>query len=171
MPWRLQLEKKNLWLFQQEPPLQPRKVCKVWFSWAHTTLQPQGEHIAITQRSHLCFLVLIPSFKKDLDGIERKGKNHPKNLTFGCLPLDVQPKRGTAAVPRWHLTITEPKAKLTITWQSQIMMGDGSQESQEEPPNSLAVSRSEAKDGSCGFLRAPHLLMSRPCRRSAKATG
>lgn len=109
MPWRLQLE-ANLWLFQQETPLQQRKVCKVWFSWAHTTLQPQGEHrlhTVITQRSHFC-LVLIPSFKKDLDGIERKGKKC-KNLTFGCLPLDVQPRRGTAAVPHWHLTITEPE--------------------------------------------------------------
>lgn len=97
--------------------------------WGHTTLQPQGEHTAITQRSHLCFLVLVPSFKKDFDGIEKKGKKHPKNLTFGCLPLDGQPKRGTAAVPCWHLTITEPKHMA-----KQITMGDGSQE---EPPNSL----------------------------------
>lgn len=112
MPWRLQLE-ANLWLFQQETPLQQRKGCKVWFSRAHTTLQPRGEHrlhAAITRRSRFGLLVLIPFVQKRFrwHRKEEKKKN-PKTLTFGCLPLDVQPKRGTAAVPRWHLTTTEPR--------------------------------------------------------------
>lgn len=61
------------------------------------------------QKSHFCFLVLIPSFKKDLDCV------HGKNSTFGCMPLDVQPKSGTAAALHGHLTITQPKHTAGVT--------------------------------------------------------
>jgi len=43
---------------------------------SHTTpLQHQGQHRlfgVITQRSHFCFLVIIPAFKKDLDCVYGK---------------------------------------------------------------------------------------------------
>lgn len=58
---------------------------------SHTTpLQHQGQHRlngVITWRSHFCLLVLIPSLKKIY--IVYMGKK----LTFGCMPLDVQPKK------------------------------------------------------------------------------
>lgn len=58
---------------------------------SHTSpLQHQGQHRlhgVITWRSHFCLLVLIPSLKKI--HIVYMGKK----LTFGCMPLDVQPKK------------------------------------------------------------------------------
>lgn len=111
---------------------------------SHTApLQHQGQHRihgVITRKSHFCFLVLIPSFKKDLECARGKQLN-----IWMCASWCSAKRRHSHSAPlAFNHNIAQAHGRSQSKFsQRQTIMGNCSQRSH---PNCLVVSRSKRRE-------------------------